>query len=360
MIPLTKPEINEEMKNAAIAAMENEHFVLGESVFKFEEEFARYIGTKYAISVNSGTSALMLAEAGLGIKAKEKVIVPTNSFIATANAVVMNNSIPVFAEIDSHDGAIDTSALKSMDTKGVRGIIPVHIYGNPCNMDELLEFAREKNIFVIEDACQAHGAEYGGKKAGALSDAGCFSFYSTKNMTVCGDGGMVTTNNEELKNTIVILRNCGRISQYEHPVLGYTMRLNTINAAIGRVQLKYLDEWNEKRIKIAEIYRKNLPSSMVLSETKNGKSVYHLFVIKCDNRDALAGYLKKEGVGTAVHYPIPMHKQQVYKELGYNISLPVSENFANKILSIPVFPSMKKDEALFVCEKINEFVGRKT
>lgn len=359
MIPLTKPEVNEEMKAAAISAMENEHFVLGESVSKFEEDFARYIGTKYAVSVNSGTSALMLAQTALGIKAKENVIVPTNSFIATANAVLMNGSHPLFAEIDSRDGAIDTSALKKMKTDDVKGIIPVHIYGNPCNMTELLEFAGEKDMFIIEDACQAHGAEYGGKKAGALSDAGCFSFYSTKNITVCGDGGMITTNNEELKNKLLTLRNCGRTTQYEHNVLGYTMRLNTINAAIGRVQLKHLDEWNKKRREIAEIYRKNLPSSIMLSEAKNGKSVYHLFVIKCDNRDALAEHLKKEGIGSAVHYPIPMHKQKVYRDMGYNDSLPVSEDFAKKILSIPVFPSMKKDEALFVCEKINEFIGRK-
>ncbi len=353
MIPLTKPEINEEMKNAAMSAMENEHFVLGESVFKFEEEFASYIGTKYAVAVNSGTSALMLALRALGIKENDKVIVPTNSFIATANSVLMNNARPVFADINAKDGGIDISSVKN--TENAKGIVPVHIYGNPCDMDELSDFAQKKGLFIVEDACQAHGAEFNGKKAGSLSDAGCFSFYSTKNMTVCGDGGMITTNNEDLKNMLVTLRNCGRVSQYEHCILGYTMRLNTINAAIGRVQLKYLDEWNEKRRKTAKIYLKNLPEDMTLAENKKGKSAYHLFVIKSEHRDALADHLKKNGILTGVHYPIPMHQQPLYKSMSYNVPLPRSEEFSKKILSIPMYPSIKKDDVLFVCEKINEF-----
>lgn len=352
MIPLCKPEVNEEMKQATIQAMENEHFVLGESVYKFEEEFAHYIGTKYAISVNSGSAALELTLAALGLKPGDKVITTPNSFVASANCIVFNGGIPVFSDISEEDGNLDPMKIRVKDEKG---ILPVHIYGNPCDLDPILELAESKNIFIVEDACQAHGAEYEGKKVGSFGIAGCFSFYSTKNMTVGGDGGMVTTNDETIRDKVMKMRDCGRKTKYEHDELGSTRRLNTINAAIGRVQLKYLDSWNEKRIENAKLYSKLLPGEIQLEPNKKSKAVFHLYVIKVKNRDELIAHLDANGIKSLVHYPIPIHKQPLYtNRLNYNVSMPVAERFAKIIVSLPMFPSLTHDEIKFISENVNE------
>ena len=232
-IPFFVQEFTEEMEEAAIHALRNESFVGGESVSKFEEEFARYTGTKYAVSVNSGNSALQISLMALGIGHKSKVITPTNSFIASANCIRMTNAEPILTDIDMKDGGIDLANNNDV----VNAIIPVHIYGNPCNFDSVKLFSEEQNIPIIEDACQAHGAEYKGKKVGSLGDVGCFSFYPTKNMTVGGDGGMTTTDNEEIALKIKSIRDNGRKTKNEFDKLGFTMRLNTVNAAIGRIQL---------------------------------------------------------------------------------------------------------------------------
>lgn len=342
------------MMQAALRAMEKEFFVLGESVYKFEEEFARYSGTKYAISVNSGTSALSLSLLALGIRNGDKVLTTPMSFIATANAIVHANGISVFSDIEIDTGNISLDTIKV--SKDIKGIIPVHLYGNPCNIDKLMEL-KEKELFVIEDACQAHGAEYKGRKMGSIGDVGCFSFYSTKNMTVGGDGGMVTTNNEEIAKKIKILRDCGRISKYEHNVIGYTARLNTINAAIGRVQLRYLDEWNRKRRHVARIYRKILSEELLLRE--NGNNVYHIFAIRSNRRDEIIGHLKESGIDTGVHYPIPIHLQPIYRKLyGYKEGdYPISEQFSREVVSLPMFPEMTENQVRFVCEKVLEVIG---
>lgn len=352
MIPLCKPEFNEEMKNEATAALENEHFVLGESVFKFEEEFARYIGTKYAVALNSGTAALQLALYALGIGKRHQVITPVNSFIATANAITITGAVPCFVDSDLSDCNIDVSLIKS---NGASAILPVHLYGNPCKMKELSEIAYDKKMFLIEDACQAHGAEYRGRKVGSIGDIGCFSFYPTKNMTVCGDGGMVTTNDEELRDKIVSMRDCGRAKgvRYLHNILGYTMRLNTVNAAIGRVQLRYLDNWNERRHRIAAIYNKNLPADIRLTETSGAKPVYHLYVIKSPIREKIRAYLEKKGISTAIHYPLPIHKQPIYSQY-CSQSFKNAELLASSVLSIPIYPSMSEDEAHFIADTIKE------
>ena len=240
-IPFFVQELTDEMEEAVVNALRNESFVNGESVSKFEEEFARYIGTKYAVSVNSGNSALQLSLMALDIDGNiQKVATPTNSFIASANCIRMTNAQPILTDINARDGGIDVNSI----TEKVNAIIPVHIYGNPCDFDSVKTFAEEQKIPIIEDACQAHGAIYKNKKVGSLSDVGCFSFYPTKNMTVGGDGGMSTTNNEEIANKIRSIRDNGRKTKNEFDKLGFTMRLNTINAAIGRIQLKHLDEKN--------------------------------------------------------------------------------------------------------------------
>ena len=282
-IPFFIQEFTNEMEDAAIHALRNESFVGGESVSKFEEEFARYTGTKYAASVSSGNGALQISLMALGIGESHKVITPTNSFIASANCIRMTNAKPILTDIKTNDGGIDLSNNENI----VNAIIPVHIYGNPCDFDSVKSFAEEQKIPIIEDACQAHGAEYKGKKVGSLGDVGCFSFYPTKNMTVGGDGGMTTTDDEAIVSKIKSIRDNGRKTKNEFDKLGFTMRLNTVNAAIGRVQLKHLDEKTARRREIVSIYRKNLVQDCILPENKDGKSVYHQIVIKHEKRDEI-------------------------------------------------------------------------
>jgi len=351
MINLANPVLDEEMKQAMVSASENERFVLGESVYKFEEEFAKYCGVKHAVAMNSGTTALHLSLLALGIKKGDRVITTPNSFIATANCILYANALPVFSDIEPDTGNIDPFKIK---VGGAKAILPVHLYGQPCDIDSL----KETGLPVIEDACQAHGALYKGKKAGSVGDTGCFSFYPSKNMTVGGDGGMATTNNNELAEKMRMMRDCGRTTKYNHTMIGYTARLNTINAAIGRVQLKRLDLWNEKRRELALLYKKLLPKGILLTEKEYAQSVYHMFVIKVDERDKLRELLKKNEVETGIHYPAPIHLQPIYRELfGYKGGeLPAAEEFSKKCLSIPLHPGLSHENIKFVAEKIMEFI----
>jgi len=350
-IPFFIQEFTDEMEEAAIHALRNESFVGGESVSKFEEEFAKYTGTKYAASVSSGNGALQISLMALGIGESHKVITPTNSFIASANCIRMTNAKPILTDIDMNDGGIDLSNNKN----NVNAIIPVHIYGNPCDFDSVKSFAEEQKIPIIEDACQAHGAQYKGKKVGSLGDIGCFSFYPTKNMTVGGDGGMTTTDDEEIVSKIKSIRDNGRKTKNEFDKLGFTMRLNTVNAAIGRVQLKHLDEKTARRREIASIYRKNLVQDCILPENKDGKSVYHQIVIKHEKRDEIRKELADNEIGSAIYYETPIHKQPIYQEFGYE--LPNSEKFSKKILSLPSYPQLTDDQALEICEHVNKIIS---
>ena len=350
-IPFFVQEFTNEMEEAAIDALRNESFVNGESVSKFEEEFARYIGTKYAVSVNSGNSALQISLMALGISTDSKVATPTNSFIASANCIRMTNARPILTDIDVRDGGINVGSI----TEKVDAVIPVHIYGNPCDFDSVKAFAEEQKIPIIEDACQAHGAIYKNEKVGSLSDVGCFSFYPTKNMTVGGDGGMSTTNNEEVANKIRSIRDNGRKTRNEFDKLGFTMRLNTINAAIGRIQLKHLDEKNSRRREIVSIYKENLIEDCILPENENGKSVYHQIVIRHENRDQIRKKLTDNNIGSAIYYEKPIHMQPLYLEYGYK--LPNSEKFSQEILSLPSYPSLTNDQLLDICECVNRVIG---
>mgnify|MGYP000922451709 FL=1 len=350
-IPFFIQEFTNEMEEAAIHALRNESFVGGESVSKFEEEFAKYTGTKYAASVSSGNGALQISLMALGIGESHKVITPTNSFIASANCIRMTNAEPILTDIDMKDGGIDLTNNNDV----VNAIIPVHIYGNPCNFDSVKLFSEEQNIPIIEDACQAHGAEYKGKKVGSLGDVGCFSFYPTKNMTVGGDGGMTTTDNEETALQIKSIRDNGRKTKNEFDKLGFTMRLNTVNAAIGRVQLKHLDEKTARRREIVSIYRKNLAQDCILPENKDGKSVYHQIVIKHEKRDEIRKELTDNEIGSAIYYETPIHKQPIYQEFGYK--LPNSERFSKEIMSLPSYPQLTDEQALEICEHVNKVIG---
>ena len=350
-IPFFIQEFTDEMEEAVIHALRNESFVGGESVLKFEEEFARYIGTKHAVSVSSGNSALQISLMVIGISDGSKVITPTNSFIASANCIRMTNAKPILSDIDVRDGGINLNGI----TEKVDAIIPVHIYGNPCNFDSVKSFAEEQKIPIIEDACQAHGAIYKNKKVGSLSEVGCFSFYPTKNMTVGGDGGMTTTDNEETAQKIKSIRDNGRKTKNEFDRLGFTMRLNTVNAAIGRVQLKHLDEKNSRRREIVSIYRKNLSDDCILPENKDGKSVYHQIVLKHEKRDDIRKELTDNDIGSAIYYEKPIHQQPIYEEYGYK--LPNSEKFSQEILSLPSYPLLTDDQALKICEHVNKIIG---
>jgi len=350
-IPFFIQEFTDEMEEAAINALRNESFVNGESVSKFEEEFARYIGTKYAVSVNSGNSALQLSLMALDISNNSKVATPTNSFIASANCIRMTNARPILTDIDVRDGGIDIGSI----TEKVDAVIPVHIYGNPCDFDSVKTFAEEQKIPIIEDACQAHGATYKNKKVGSLSDVGCFSFYPTKNMTVGGDGGMSTTNNEEVADKIRSIRDNGRKTKNEFDKLGFTMRLNTVNAAIGRIQLKHLDEKNSRRREIVSIYKENLIEDCILPENENGKSVYHQIVIRHENRDKIREELTNNDIGSAIYYEKPIHLQPLYLE--YDCKLPNSEKFAKEVLSLPSYPSLTNDQLLEICEHVNKVIS---
>ena len=350
MIPFFVPEFTKEMEDAAINALKNETSVRGESVAKFEEEFARYIGTKHAISVNSGDAALHLSLIALNIEKNSKVLTSTNSFISSANCILMTGAKPILCDINYDDGNID---IKSTSEKP-DAIIPVHIYGNPCDFESIKNLSETNKIPIIEDACQAHGAIYEQKKVGSLGNVGCFSFYPTKNMTVCGDGGMVTTNNEEIKNKIESLRDNGRKNRTEHDKLGFTMRLNTINAAIGRIQLQNLDDKNKRRREIAARYKKFLSEDCILPENRKGMSVYNQIVLKHKKRSEIVLHLSKNDIGAAIHYSVPIHKQPLYA--GYRFNLPISEKFSHEVLSLPSHPGLKDDDIKLICEKINEII----
>jgi len=350
-IPFFVQDFTQEMEDAALDALRNELFVGGESVSKFEEEFAKYTGTRYAVSVNSGNSALQISLMSLGISDKSKVITPTNSFIASANCIRMVNAQPILSDIDSRDGCIDVSSV----TEKADAIIPVHIYGNPCDFDSVKSLAEEQKIPIIEDACQAHGAIFKGKKVGNLSDVGCFSFYPTKNMTVGGDGGMATTNNEEIALKIKSIRDNGRKTKNEFDKLGFTMRLNTVNAAIGRIQLKHLDEKNSRRREIVGIYRKKLAEDCILPENINGKSVYHQIVIKHEKRDEIRKKLTENGIGSAIYYEKPIHMQEIYQE--YGLTLPNSEKFSKEIMSLPSYPSLTDEQVEIIAECVNKIIN---
>jgi len=362
-IPPAKPVFNKEMEEAAINALRNERYILGESVNKFEEEFAEYIGTDYAVSVSSGTNALHLALLAANLTIGGEIITVASSYIATANSILHANGTPIFCDIND-EYLIDVNQIAGKIGKRTRGIMPVHLYGHPADMDEINEIANKKDLFVIEDCAQSHGALYKGKMTGDLSDIGCFSFYSTKNMTVCGDGGMVTTNDEKIAEKIKLLRNHGQHPKDVHTLIGYTARLNTVNAAIGRVQLKHLPKWVEARRNAAKKYYRLLSDVSEITlppkDIKDKKPSYHIFEIKTKKRDKLLKFLKDNGIICLIHYPTPIPYQPIYKKLfGYKEgSFPKSEELSKQAMDLPMYPELKDSQIKYISEKIHEFFNR--
>lgn len=356
---------NKEMEDAAVEALRNERFVLGESVNKFEQEFAKYCGTDYAVSTSSGTDALKIALLASGIGSGNASITSPASFIASANAIMHAGARPLFADIELETYTIDPKKLEKAILPEVKALVPVHLFGFPAEMDSINEIAEKHKLIVIEDACQAHGASYNGKKTGSLGLIGCFSFYPSKNMTVCGDGGMLTTNDEKVARMAAKLRDCGRKSQYIHDVIGYTSRLNNVNAAIGRVQLKCLDNWNVLRRQVAKAYNKSLQDieDLILPPVGSEKvsPVYHLYVIRTKRRDELKAWLESQGISCGIHYAVPIHLQPIYREIfGYEEgSYPAAEELSKTCLSIPIYPNITPEEIDYVSNKIRVFFEKR-
>ena len=333
MIALNMPMYNSEMKKAALEALSNEKYVLGESVYKFEEEFAKYIGVDYAVSCSSGTMAFWLILNSLKTK---KVTVPANTFHTVASVVKLQKKQLVFGDVNLKDACLYKEAPLGVT-------IATHLYGNFC------EVAYYEGADIIEDCSQSAGLSYGRQKAGSFGKAGFFSLYTTKNLSCLGDGGIITTDDTQLANEIDMVADCGRNHKGEHVRMGITSRLNTVNAAIALVQLKHLDEWNRKRMELRDRYNKGLPEEIkVLS---NG--VVHQMVIRVKKRDELAKYLKQNGIGTGVHYRVPLHMQGPFYKKG--VLLPHSEVLCEEILSLPISPSLTFGEVDFIAEKVGEF-----
>ena len=354
--------IGAEIRQRIEKVMENTDFVLGEEMRVFERDFAKYCEAKHCIGVDSGTQALHLALRALGVGQGDEVIVPANTYIATALAVSYAGAKPVLSEMDPETYNLDAEKIEEKITEKTKVILPVHLFGMPADMKPILEVAEKKGLKVLADACQAHGARYNGKRVGALGDAGCFSFYPGKNLGAYGDAGAVTTNDSEVAEKIEMLRNYGQKKKYFNDFKGFNSRLDCMQAAVLNVKLKYLDEWNSARRKHAEYYTKLLEGAAVLpTEPDYAESVYHLYVIRTGEgkRDALQEFLKQNEILTGIHYPLPIHLQKAYSDLGHKKGdFPMTEKDADELLSLPMFPELKNEEIEFVAEKTREFLGK--
>jgi dTDP-4-amino-4,6-dideoxygalactose transaminase len=362
-------KIKEEILSATQRVYEKGRFILGEEVSTFEKEFSHYCGVRYGVGVGSGTDALYLALKAAGIVEGDEVVTVANSFIATALAISFTGAKPLFVDIDPKTYTMDPNhlelLLKRQKAKGsgrkIKAVLPVHLYGHPAEMDSILEIANHYDLIVIEDACQAHGAKYGRKRVGSFGAMGCFSFYPTKNLGGYGDGGMVVTNHKKYDQKLRLLRCYGEREKYQHILKGHNSRLDEIQAALLRVKLKYLDQWNEERRRKAKLYNQMLsPLGVVCPTEKKGvRHVFHLYSIKTKKRDSLQAFLKKKGIETLIHYPIPIPLQKAFQELGYRREdLPSTNQWSRKILSLPFFPEIRGYEMEEVAEGIQCFMKK--
>ena len=378
-------ELEEELVAVFRRAIRTGRFIGGEEVEQFEKEFAKFSDTKHCIGVGSGTDALRFALIASGVKAGDMVITVPNTFIATTEAISQAGAISEFVDIDENTYNMDPEKLSiyleekcTVDKKtgrpvnkktgrNITAVIPIHLYGHMADMDSIMEIAEKYNLITIEDACQAHGAEYFSQKenrtqkAGSVGKAGAFSFYPGKNLGACGEGGAVTTNDEEFAGKVRMLRDHGQVKKYYHDIEGYNGRLDTIQAGILRIKLKYLPEWSEKRRKNARRYNellKNADGVIAHDEQEKLKAVYHLYVIRTTMRDELQKYLTERDISSGLHYPIPLHLQKAYENLGYKKGdFPVSEKVATQILSLPMYPELTGQQQEQVVKVIMEFIS---
>ncbi len=347
-----------EINQALADVFSRSDFVLGQDVRLLEEEFAAYCGTQHAVGVDSGTSALELALRAWEIGPGDEVITAANTFVATAFAISQVGATPVLVDIDPGTYNLHVSSLPDALTPRTRAIMPVHLYGQPADMDPVVAFARAHGLAVIEDACQAHGARYKGRRAGSLGDAAAFSFYPSKNLGACGDAGMVVTNDATAAERIRWLRNQGQQSKYRHVVRGHNHRLDTIQAAILRIKLGHLDTWNDARRQRARLYDEllaGIPAVTCPTIAPYAEPVFHLYVIRVAARDALQACLRDQGIETGIHYPAPVHLQPAYRDLGYGPgSFPAAECCAGQVLSLPMYPELPAAH----CELVASAIAR--
>ncbi|HZS16452.1 MAG TPA: DegT/DnrJ/EryC1/StrS family aminotransferase [Candidatus Udaeobacter sp.] len=351
----------EEFNRAIGEVIETSAFAGGPFVEKFEQEFAEFCGSSNAVAVGNGTDALWLALLGLGIGEGDEVITVPNTFIATAEAISYCNARPVFVDVDPDTFTMNPAELEKSLTERTKAIIPVHLFGQPADMDPILEFARANGLFVVEDAAQAHGAEYKGRKAGTMGDAGCFSFYPGKNLGAFGEAGAVVTNDPELAKQIRMLRDHGQSRKYYHSLMGWNCRMDGIQAAVLSIKLRHLTEANSLRRKHAAEYSNALAGmDEVLTpvESTYARHVYHVYAIRVRERDLVAQNLQEKGIGCAVHYPVPVHLQDACRNLGYKRgAFPIAESLAEQFLSLPMFPELTGEQVEYVVRCVGEVVG---
>lgn len=352
--------ISAEIDDAISKVIQEADFILGREVRLFEEEFAEFCDASYAVGVDSGTSALELALRAFDIGPGDEVITAANSFIASALGISHAGAKPVLVDVDPYTYTLDVTALERAITRRTKAIIPVHLYGHPAHMAPIRQLADKHGLVVIEDACQAHGARYKGKRAGSLGHAAAFSFYPGKNLGAYGDGGAVVTKDKKIASRLEMLRNYGQKEKYKHLFRGYNRRLDTMQAAIIRVKLKYLEKWNAARRWNAKLYQKHLEGSGVVipGEAPGAESVWHLYVIRTEQRDALKDHLVSKGISASIHYPIPIHLQPAYQDLGYKRGdFPVTEAYADRILSLPMYAELTDNQIEYISGAIAVFLA---
>ena len=348
-------ELRDEITAAIDRLCRKAAFILGEEAEQFERSFAEYCGVKHCVALNSGTSALHLALLAAGIHSGDEVITTPNTFIATAEAITYTGATPVFVDIDPATANINPGKIEAAITARTRAIVPVHLYGRPAEMDEILDIAKKHGLTVIEDACQAHGARYKGKRVGGFGQSAAFSFYPGKNLGAYGEGGALTTNDAEVASLARALRSHGETVRYSHKYVGYNYRMDGFQAAVLNIKLKRLDAWTAKRKNVAQLYRQALAGTRVdlLQDREYAECVYHLFVAYVDDRDRVRAELDARGVQTAVHYPTPIHLQEAYASLGYRQgSLPVTERACQRVLSMPLFPEMSEEQVAYAAHAV--------
>ena len=377
--------LSDELNKATLEVLSSANYILGKNVIEFEREFAEYIGIKHAISVGNGTDALVITLKAMGIGEGDEVITTPFTFFATAESISAVGATPIFVDVDKNTFNIDAAKIEEKITDKTKAIMPVHIFGQSADMDEINKIAKKYNLLVIEDACQAIGGKYKGRSIGSLGDAACFSFFPTKNLGCAGDGGMIVTNNDDLATIIRALRTHGSGEngqkafnllngyqddimknesgndtvynplKYYNYLIGYNSRLDAIQAAILRVKLKEIDKWNSKRRDIVDLYNKDFKELNLTIPVcnKDNEHVYHMYILQSENRKEILERLKEKGVATGVYYPVPLHLQKVYKNLGYKEGdMPVAEYLSHRTFAIPVYPELNEEEIKYIIESV--------
>jgi dTDP-4-amino-4,6-dideoxygalactose transaminase len=350
-------EIKPEIDAAVVRAIGSAHFVLGPEVAAFEERFASYCNVKHCVAVNSGTSALHLALLAAGIGPGDEVITVSMTFVATAAAILYSGARPVFVDVDPVTWTMNPSLIETAITPRTKAILPVHLHGLMADMDAIMEIARRRGLVVIEDAAQAHGAEYKGRRAGSIGDLGCFSFYPGKNLGACGEGGAVVSNHSEFAQRISLLRDWGQESKFNHVVQGYNYRMDGIQGAVLNVKMNYIEVWTEARRSIASYYDHLLEKHRCKrpAPPPHSRHVYHVYAVGLAQRDGAQKALEVAGIGTGIHYPVPVHRQKAYTSLGYGEGdFPITELLANQFLSVPIYAELRPEQVSKVVMKLEE------